>query len=263
MLNDLDEYAAWHEPLIGQLFGTFYERNTHRGGKHYVMGGRREHWLRPIRSFVLEGASAKFPEVIKGGYLAVKEPGSAIGAPLLMEAIPESRMIFLVRDPRDVAASSLDATRKGSWFRERREQKQAKSTKRFAAADADPDNQVRKNARGYMEQTGKAREAYESHQGPKVLVRYEDLVADTLGTMKHIHETLGIPVDEESLSRTVEKHSWANIPEEDRGEGKFYRTGQPGSWREDLTPEQVEIVVKTTATLLSTYYPDEGRESDR
>lgn len=165
-------------------------------------------------------------------------------------------MIFLVRDPRDVAASSLDATRKGSWFRERREQKQAKPTNRFAFADADPDEHVRKNAKGYVRQTGKAKDAYESHGGPKVLVTYEELVADTLGAMKRIHETLGVQVDERDLARVVEKNSWGNIPEEERGEGKFYRKGSPGSWREDLTPEQARIVEQVTAPLVSEYYPD-------
>jgi hypothetical protein len=35
-----------------------------------------------------------------------------------MEALPESRMIFLIRDPRDRTASALDAARKGSWMYE-------------------------------------------------------------------------------------------------------------------------------------------------
>jgi hypothetical protein len=35
-----------------------------------------------------------------------------------MEALPESRMIFLIRDPRAFAASALDAARKGSWMYE-------------------------------------------------------------------------------------------------------------------------------------------------
>ena len=39
-----------------------------------------------------------------------------MGAPLLMEALPESRMILLVRDPRDVAASTLDAAKEGGWL---------------------------------------------------------------------------------------------------------------------------------------------------
>src|SRR3712207_6950789 len=63
--------------------------------------------------------STLFPytTLFRSDYLVVKEPNGSIGAPLLMEALPESRMILLVRDPRDVAASSIDARRKGGWQR--------------------------------------------------------------------------------------------------------------------------------------------------
>lgn len=254
MLQSLSGYETWHEPLIGKLFGDFYEKNTHRGGRHYIMGGKRQHWLGPVRSFALEAAGAKFPKLLNSGYLAVKEPGSAIGAPILMEALPESRMIFLLRDPRDVAASSFDAYSKGGWFRERRENIRPGTSKMFSRYDDNPVAQTESVAKGYLAQVEKAGEAYDQHEGPKTLVRYEDLVADTLGEMIRMHEELGIAVDSEELSRVVREHSWDNIPEENRGAGKFYRKGTPGSWREDLSGEQVEAVERITAPLIERFY---------
>jgi hypothetical protein len=56
------------------------------------------------------------------------------------------------------------------------------------------------------------------------------------------------------LARSIEKHSWENIPQEEKGEGKFYRKATPGGWREDLTPEQVEIVERITAPVLEEFY---------
>jgi hypothetical protein len=88
------------------------------------------------------------------------------------------------------------------------------------------------------------------------MVRYEDLRADTLTTMKRVYSGLGIPVDEGELARSVENNSWENIPEEEKGEGKKRRKARPGGWREDLTPRQVEIVEEITAPLLDEYYPD-------
>ena len=111
----------------------------------------------------------------------------------------------------------------------------------------------------YLQNVGNTREAYEAHKGPKVLVRYEELRSDTLGTMRRIYSSLGIEVDEAELSGAVEKHSWENVPEEEKGEGKFHRKATPGGWREDLTPEQVEIVERITAPLLKEFsYPYEG-----
>jgi hypothetical protein len=62
-------------------------------------------------------------------------------------------------------------------------------------------------------------------------------------------------VEEEELAKVVEKRSWENIPEEERGEGKRRRKATPGAWREDLTPQQSEAVERITASLLNEFYP--------
>jgi hypothetical protein len=46
----------------------------------------------------------------------ITEPKGSVGAPLLTEALSESRMILLVRDLRDVISSLLDATREGAGY---------------------------------------------------------------------------------------------------------------------------------------------------
>ncbi len=104
-----------------------------------------------------------------------------------------------------------------------------------------------------------AKGAYDRHRGPKALVRYEELVADTLGTMRHIFDALGLPADEEELGRVVEEHSWKNVPEHEKGEKRFFRKATPGSWREDLTPEQAEIVERIAAQIFDGFYPDQRR----
>jgi hypothetical protein len=75
--------------------------------------------------------------------------------------------------------------------------------------------------------------------------------------MTHICATLGLPVDEENIARAVEKHAWENLPEDKKGEGKFYRKASPGGWQDDLTPEQAETVKRITAPLLEKFYPHE------
>jgi len=76
---------------------------------------RREIWLSLIRSFVLDAARAMFPQLGNKTTLLVRETYGSLGAPLLVEAPPESAMILLVRDPGDVVASSLDAFAPRSW----------------------------------------------------------------------------------------------------------------------------------------------------
>ena len=255
MMSDMERHRVWEEPMVGQLFGVFHKQaqEGQLNSANFIMGEpTRKGWTRSIRNFVLDGAHYANPRLGPDDYLVVKEPNGSTGAPLLMEALPESRMILLVRDPRDVAASVLDGARKGSWLYERKDKGRWKEN---ALADTNPEAITRRRANMYMTQVGNARDAYEAHEGPKVLVRYEELRADTLETMKRIYSELGIPAGDKDLTRVVEKHSWENIPEENKGEGKFYRKATPGGWREDLTPKQAGIVEKITAPLLEEFYP--------
>jgi hypothetical protein len=254
MMGELQNQEVWEEPLVGKLFGEFYERSEkgQKRARNFIMGAAvRKGWIRSIRKFVIDGARYAYPRLGPDDYLVIKEPNGSVGAPLLAEALPESRLIFLVRDPRDVVASVLDGAKSGSWLYERKEQG---DWKQAALADNNPDSFVKKRADVYLRDVGGAKKAYEIIQGPKVLVKYEDLREDPLGNMKRIYSTLGISVDEEELARAVHKHAWENVPEEKKGEGKFFRKASPGGWREDLTPEQVEIVEKVTAPLLSEFY---------
>jgi hypothetical protein len=203
--------------------------------------------LSSIRDLTLKVAARKFPEA-DGEYLVIKEPNGSIGAPLLMEALPESRMILLVRDPRDAVASALDARRKDGWLRKRG------GEERGNPSDRQSESFVRDRATVYLQNLSNSKAAFDAHQGRKAMVRYEELRADTLNTMRRLYSDLGLEVDEAELSRVVEKHSWENIPEDKKGEGKFYRKAKPGGWREDLTPEQVEIVEKVTAPVIEEFY---------
>lgn len=102
MLEELEDWDHWREPYVGVLFGNLYYRRpeSHRRSTHYILGRPKKAWLGSERSFVLEGAAAKFPDMGKKGYLAVKEPHGSIGAPIMMEALPESRGVLGPRPAR-------------------------------------------------------------------------------------------------------------------------------------------------------------------
>ena len=250
MMEEPEGHDVWFEPRVGTIFDP--QRFQRHGGKHFIFASQyKDVWLRSIRNFILDGANARFPE-LDGGYLAVKEPGGSVGAGLIMEALPESGMVLLIRDPRDVVASWLDATRKGGWQTRRRGEGGRRAE---SLAETNPDAFVRRHADAYLQHVGSAKQAYEAHDGRRVVVRYEDLRADTLGTMKRMYGELGVPVEEAELAEAVEKHSWENIPDEEKGQGKFYRKATPQAWREDLTRRQVKTVERITAPLLEEFYP--------
>jgi hypothetical protein len=250
MLDDLVDGEVWEEPKVGRLFGEFYARAkpTQLGRTNYVLGEpTREAWTAALRDFVLRTAWASHPSVTPERYLIVKEPGGAIGAPLLMAALPESRMVLLVRDPRDFAASVLDATMKGGWMQEGMDE----WARRDLDSDKDVQRYLRALSRQYVRQMGNGKKAFDTHDGRKIMVRYDDLRTRTLGTMRDLCAALELPVTEERLAQVVDKHSFENIPQRERGEGKFYRKATSGGWKDDLTPEQAKIVEDITAPLIN------------
>jgi predicted O-methyltransferase YrrM len=256
VLATLCDAEVWEEPFVGDLFGRFYYERAQEGqltARNFVLGDPvRAAWTRGIRRFVLEVSKGRFPMIDDRKEVIVKEPNGSVGAPLLLGALPESKVVLLVRDPRDVAASYLDGSRKGAWLHNRRSGGWIKES---GLADCDPDEFVRRISEEYVLHVGNAREAYEAHEGPKALVRYEDLAADALGTAAKICARLGIPAGDEEIEQAVRQHSWENIPEGEKGSGRFYRKGRAGSWREDLSHGQARIVEEVTAPLLEEFYP--------
>lgn len=274
MMRDLPDHALWNEPLVGELFGNlYYAKDGDFRGRAFILAPElREVWTPAIRALVLEGAAARKPRLAADGWLVIKEPHGSLGAPLLMEALPESRMILMVRDPRDMVASALDAHRAEGFVSKnpvRRRKAQAWDSggrapellhplgpeAQMRMAEEDPDTFVRYRAELVEINLRCARRAYDSHEGPKALVRYEDLRADTLATMERVYAALGVPVSGQTLAKVVGEHDWDSIPEEERGPGKIRRKATPGGWRDDLTAEQARTVEEITRPILEAHYP--------
>jgi hypothetical protein len=161
-----------------------------------------------------------------------------------MEATPGSRMIFLIRDPRDVIASRLDAFKEGGWAIQDRD---LSTTEKV-------NEQTERLAKDYLRVVSKVQEAYDAHPGRKALVRYEDLRHDTVNVLRAMYDALEVEADQAHIEAAATKHSWEQIPEEEKGKDKFFRKAQPGGWRDDLSPDQIKLIEDITGPLLSRYY---------
>jgi hypothetical protein len=265
ILGEPRGHALWKEPFFGVLLNS---RNNlaHRryiNSKQFLLGEPyRDVWVGSMRRLFLDVGRAKFPNISPSHHLIIKEPNGSVSASLILEAFPESKLVFLVRDSRDVVASLLDAAEDGSWYEyDKFEASVADAVLHSGGPDLaenrSDDEFVGRLARNYVINVSAVKEAYARHpDGSKVLVRYEDLRATPGDCVSYICDSLGIEVDREQLEQAVGRHTFENIPEENRGRGKFNRRATPGGWREDLTPEQARMVEEVTGPLLREFYPD-------
>jgi LPS sulfotransferase NodH len=265
ILGEPRGHALWKEPFFGVVL-NFRNNLAHRGylnSKQFLLGEPyRDVWIGSMRRLLLDVGRVKFPNISLKHHLIIKEPNGSMSAPLILEAFPESKLVFLLRDSRDVVASLLDAAQEGSWYGyDKFEASVAEAVRRGGGPDTpldrSDDELVGQLARNYVNNVSAVKEAYARHpEGAKVMIRYEDLRAAPRDCVSYICDSLGIEVDSEQLKQAVERRAFESIPQEHRGRGKFHRKATPGGWREDLTPEQVRVVEEITGPLLREFYPD-------
>jgi hypothetical protein len=165
----------------------------------------------------------------------IKEPNGSHGAELLMSLFPRSRLIFLMRDGRDIVDSMLDASRRGGWL--------------GGAGGFDRDDEearlrfVRKHAVLWVNAMNAVGNAFDRHPPElRTVVRYEDLRRDPFGTLRPLTEWLGLDRTDRELRAAIESNSFEAIPRGSRGEGQSRRAATPGLWRESLGPADQRVL---------------------
>lgn len=240
MLSHPGGRHLWREPLLGRVLGLRSDivNQGYLANERFVLGDpHKDVWLPHYRRVLLEVASVHLPEICPEDYLVAKEPNAGDGASLLLEAFPESRAIFLYRDPRDVVASLMDAAAPGSWY----------PYGRFEWSEsADP----KTLAESWIRSISAAKEAYQAHHGPKVMMSYESLRERPGESLAFVQDALELPNDEDERRAAVEATSWEALREDQKGAGKFHRKGVAGGWEEDLDGDQVRIVEAAAGPLM-------------
>ncbi len=207
------------------------------GHDDYFFSGKYESaWREPLRRLVLGRMLAQFHDL--GGrdgtdFLVVKEPHGSEAADLLTKALPASRLLVVVRDPRDVVDSVLDALQSGSWASD------------LATLDDSADTRARfveDYTRLWLERTNVVFAACRGlPSDQQLLLRYEDLLADPNAGIRSCLGWLGLEVPD-SIDEHVERLSFGQLSAEVKGPGRFARAATPGLWRQNLDPREQDIV---------------------
>jgi hypothetical protein len=212
----------------------------------------REAWWEPLRELIVarfeaQAADAGVEDPAGAAAFVVKEPGSHV-APLLAELFPRSKVIFLLRDGRDVVDSWLDAYRDGSW---------AIPGGAFPVDEEGRIPLIKWLSAVWAYRSRAVRKAYESRGADeRVLIRYEDLRGETEACLTRICEMIG--VDPARVPEVVEGHRFEKVPRRARGPRRAVRQARPGGWRDNLGASEQEAMHAILGDALKEFGYDVG-----
>jgi len=177
------------------------------------------------------------------------------GEPLLAGARGAESAIVIVRDPRDVAPSLANHS---SMSIDEAIVFMSNEQAAFCSRLDRLHNQLRQQLPGW---SGHVASWLDQADIPVLLVRYEDLQADTLAVLRGVLAFAGRPADEEAMRRAVAFADFAQLRQQEQekgfGEaprpwagGTFFRRGESGAWRDELTPEQVARIEADHADMM-------------
>jgi hypothetical protein len=221
--------------------GEYLEKGTRAEDPNFFFALRYLPELRPeLRTLILRGLQRQVREIGGGRspqWVVIKEPNGSHGADTMLSLLPRSRMLYLLRDGRDVIDSLADALLgQNSWWRQSQQHIAAKVTESRLAF-------VRQHAGLWLHRTNAVQRAFASlPEQQRLLVRYEEMLDHTPAELGRILRWLGVNIDSEAVSRIVARHAFDAIPDGEKGPGKMARAASPGLWRSRFTHEERQIL---------------------
>jgi hypothetical protein len=202
----------------------------------------RESWWEPLRELVaarFDAQAADSGTDPSAACFVVKEPGSHV-APLLGELFPNAKLIFLLRDGRDVVDSWLDGYRAGAW---------AVPGGAFAVSAEGRIALIRWLSAVWAYRSRAVRKAYEARdEESRLLVRYEELLERTGESLTQACAMLGLDLGR--TAEVAERHRFERLPKGSCGPRRRERAARPGSWRENLSVVEREAMHETLGEAL-------------
>jgi aryl sulfotransferase len=174
------------------------------------------------------------------------------GEPLLAGARGAAGAVVVVRDPRDVAPSlahhnGTDIDEAIAFM--------GNVEAGFCARDDRQAKQLRQFLPGW---SGFMTSWLEQTDIPVHLVRYEDMKSDAPRVLRGVLDFARRPATDAEIERAVAFADFRQLrkQEQDKGfreasrAGRFFRRGDTGSWREELTPEQAARIERDHAPMM-------------
>jgi len=175
------------------------------------------------------------------------------GEPMMAGARAAAGVLLFVRDPRDVAGSFANHM---NCTIDRAIDYMADADFSFFSATDRIDRQFRQRL---LDWGGFARSWLDQTDIPVHVVRYEDMIADTVATARAALAFVGVDPDPARLDRAIAFASIGELQRQEATSGfreapryvrSFFRRGTAGGWRDDLTPDQIVRIERDHGAMM-------------
>ncbi len=206
--------------------------------------------IRPRADEVLAGLPARSVRKVHDAFTV-----GAAGETIVSVAASRGA-IYVLRDPRDVAVSLAVHLDRPIEF--------------AVGRMADPEAVLGRQSGGigaHVEQrvgtwSGHVLSWLEQDRLPVHLLRYEDAIADPVGTFGPALRFAGLDLTEAEIAAAVERAAFGNLARQEAVHGfregsrpstPFFRRGQAGAWRDELPPELAAEIVRIHGPVMANY----------
>lgn len=248
-----EHFLSIDEPKIGSHLGfsrlgknTIEDLTTLENRDDYFFSNQfKDTWKYFLRKLILNRIYAQIRDTRKK--IIIKEPNGSIGADIISDSLPNSKIIILLRDGRDIVDSLVDAFSEKGWL--------AKKGGTTLSVD-DRLEFIKEQSNRWKNLVNILLKIQKIHpKGNRILIKYEDLLGETFKVLKNIFQFLNVKLDDNEIKEIVEKHSYKNIPSELKGKGMAIRSASPGKWKRNFNEDEKEMMTNImNKTLFSLGY---------
>ena len=226
-------------------------------GNYFFSPKYEDAWRPELRRMMLvrfhrlvERTAERYP--VDSPSVLLKEVAGAHAAPFVMSMFPRSKLVFLIRDGRDVVDSQTAANQPGGWM----------PVKGWTTAE-ERHEFIRRRGRTWVGDVASIERAYERHQ-PELrrIVRYEDLLGSPAESLEALVAWLGLRRSRQWVERSVEANAFESVASEQKGPKKFFRSATPGAWRDNMSDEEAATLEEIMGdSLRKLGYPIAGESA--
>ncbi|WP_040666480.1 sulfotransferase family protein [Nitrolancea hollandica] len=250
--SDVFRYIS---PQIRTWRNHLESKRSGRGGIGLPCYFKEDEFMCLVHRYMLDLLQPMLDELEPGQIFLEKTPSHSLHLTEIAAMLPQSRIVHILRDPRDVAASLIAASR--TWGN------------RWAPGTA------RRAAHMWMQHVRPAREAARWLPQERFLeIRYEDLRHSSVETLWAVSRFLGLEWDAGQIDQAVAENDAENMR---KGGGTkipvggefqsisgplvkdpagFVRRAQPGGWKDDLSSwEKFQVWFVARRLMVEVGYP--------